>query len=267
MSDCFVNSVRIILIRSHYCFGHSLNHLIQRLTELELIPMNRDSSVKCSRVLAVDYYPVYYDALKIHLSQTEDVDIIGHATTIVEAMRTIESTMPNAVVVDLLLGDESGLDLLERIRKRYPGVACIVWTAHHGLHYADRALRAGARAFVTKNESISTVYMAIRTAVTGQIFLNDTLSQMLLQRMAYNGVRQSDFDPKVLSNRELEVFRLIGDGRKTRDIANVMHVSMNTVQAFRDRIRKKLNLSNTTELVHFATTRRSQSMGQILKIN
>lgn len=216
--------------------------------------MSNETSQTRARVLVVDDHPAIYDALTIYLSRTEDLEVGGFASTIIEAMRAIESTQPEAAVVDLSLGDQNGLELLERIRDRYPAIATIVWTAHHELHYAERALRAGARGFVTKNEPTGAIVRALRTALTGQIFLNDTLSQVLLQRVAARGSQQAMIEPEDLSNRELEVFRLIGQGKKTREIAKLMHVSMNTVQTYRERIRRKFNLEDTTDVVHYATT-------------
>lgn len=216
--------------------------------------MIADSSVKRARVLVVDDHPAICDALTIYLSRTEDLEVAGQASTIIEAMRAIESNIPDLVVVDLSLGDQNRLELLERIRDRYPAISTIVWTAHDELHYAERALRAGARGFVTKHEPTTMIVRAIRTALTGQICLNDTLSQVLLQRVAARGSQQAMIEPEDLSNRELEVFRLIGQGKKTRDIARLMHVSMNTVQTYRERIRRKFNLEDTADVVHFATT-------------
>lgn len=216
--------------------------------------MIAESGVKKARVLLVDDHPAIGDALEVFLSRTEDLELGGRAATVIEAMRAIEQNRPDAVVVDLTLGDQNGLELLERIRDRHPGLATIAWTAHHDLHYAERALRAGARGFVTKTEPTSTIVRALRTALTGQIFLNDTLSQVLLQRVAARGSQQAMIEPEDLSNRELEVFRLIGQGKKTREIAKLMHVSMNTVQTYRERIRRKFSLEDTTDVVHFATT-------------
>lgn len=216
--------------------------------------MKTESCVKRARVLVVDDHPAICDAMEFYLSRTEDLELVGTAKTILEAMRAIEQSLPDAVVVDLTLGDQNGLDLLERIRDRHPGLATIAWTAHQDLHYAERALRAGARGFVTKNEPGNAIVRAIRTALTGQICLNDTLSQVLLQRVAARGSQQAMIEPEDLSNRELEVFRLIGQGKKTREIAKLMHVSMNTVQTYRERIRRKFDLEDTTDVVHFATT-------------
>jgi DNA-binding NarL/FixJ family response regulator len=206
------------------------------------------------RVLVVDDHPAICEALTFALSRTQVMEVCDQASNIIDALRKVESLGPQVVVVDLSLGNENGLDLLERLRDRFPKIKVIVWTAHCETHFAERALRAGASGYVTKDQPSSVVINAIASAIKGQIYLNESLAQNLLHRVAARGAQQAMIDPESLSNRELEVFLLIGQGRKTRDIANIMHVSMNTVQTYRERIRRKFQLGDCNDVIHFATT-------------
>ena len=214
----------------------------------------RISDVEKIRVMVVDDHPAIWEALSFALSRTSDMEIYCTASNIIEAMRIIESSRPNVAVVDLSLGNDNGLELLERLRERFPKVKAVVWTGHSETHFAERALRAGASGFVTKDQPSSVVIHAIRAAMKDQIYVNESMAQDLLHRVAKRGAQQAMIDPESLSNRELEVFRLIGQGRKTRDIASILHVSMNTVQTYRERIRRKFNLNDCNDVIHFATT-------------
>jgi DNA-binding NarL/FixJ family response regulator len=148
----------------------------------------------------------------------------------------------------------NGIDLIKRIRDRNDHVRILVWSMHSEALYAERALRAGALGYVNKDQATDRIVEAIRRVLEGKVFLSEAMTERLLQR-AVGGAREevtpSPLD--VLADRELEVFRLIGEGVKTADIAERLHLSVKTVETYRDRIREKLDLDDGTKLAHYAT--------------
>lgn len=216
--------------------------------------MSSDETKPRARVLIIDDHPAIREALGYRIGRQPDLEVCGEAADTIEALRLVESMTPDVAIVDISLKTGDGLDLIKRIKDRNPGIRMLVWSSHSESLYAERALTAGALGFINKDQATEKIVEAIRRVLEGKVYLSDTMAEKLLHRAvgsAREKVTQSPLE--VLANRELEVFRLIGQGVKTKQIAERLHLSVKTVETYRDRIRMKLDLTDGTELVHFAT--------------
>jgi DNA-binding NarL/FixJ family response regulator len=209
---------------------------------------------KPARVLIVDDHPAVREALALRISRQPDLEVCGEAADTIDALRLVTEVLPDAAVVDISLKTGNGIDLIKRIKGRNDHVRILVWSMHSESLYAERALRAGALGYVNKGQATDRIVEAIRRVLEGKVYLSEAMAEQLLQR-AVGGAREeitrSAVD--VLADRELEVFQLIGAGTKTAEIAERLHLSVKTVETYRDRIRQKLGLSDGTKLAHFAT--------------
>jgi DNA-binding NarL/FixJ family response regulator len=216
--------------------------------------MNRKNCNKRARVLIVDDHPAVREALINRIGRQSDLEVCGEAADSSEAMRLIADTQPDVMVLDISLKTGNGLDLIHRIQQRNDPVRILVWSMHSETIYAERALRAGAMGYMNKDRATDQIVEAIRHVLQGKVWLSEVMAERLLQRAV--GVGRQDFtrEPvESLARRELEVFLLIGQGKKTADIADHLHLSIKTVETYRDRIRRKLDLNDGTELLHYAT--------------
>ncbi len=216
--------------------------------------MSRGKAKARTRVLIVDDHPAVREALALRIGRQPDLEVCGEAGDIGEALRLLADTRPEVAVVDITLKRGNGIDLIKRIKDRDERVRILVWSMHSEALYAERALRAGALGYVNKDQATDRIVEAIRRVLEGKVYLSDGMTERLLQRTvggAGEKVTRSPLD--VLADRELEVFRLIGEGVKTADIAERLHLSVKTVETYRDRIRQKLDLSDGTKLSHYAT--------------
>jgi DNA-binding NarL/FixJ family response regulator len=216
--------------------------------------MSQNKNRMRSRVLIVDDHPAVREALALRIGSQRDLEVCGEAADMDEALRLLDETGPHLAVVDIKLKTSNGIDLIKRIRDRYDHVRILVWSAHSEALYAERALRAGAQGYVNKDQATDCIIEAIRRVLVGKVYLSEAMTEALLERSvggACEGLTRSPFD--VLADRELEVFRLIGEGVKTAAIAERLHLSVKTVETYRDRIRQKLDLSDGTKLAHYAT--------------
>ncbi len=210
------------------------------------------------RVFIVDDHPLVREWLATTLRQHPDLDVCGQAEDSASGLATMLADPPDVAIVDLSLKTSSGLDLI----KHLPGTQIIVLSMHEELFYAERALRAGARGYVMKRESTDHVVEAIRAVQTGRIYANPQLLARLTERLMGKGQEAPAGGVELLSDRELDVFRRLGEGQATRRIAAEMHVSIKTVQAYCARIKEKLQLASGAELVREAvrwTERKNRS--------
>lgn len=216
--------------------------------------MNRNQSKKRARILIVDDHPAVREALASRIGRQPDLEVCGEAADMTEALLLVADTQPDLAVVDISLKTASGIDLIKRIKDRNDTVRMLVWSMHSESLYAERALRAGALGYVNKDQATDKIIEAIRRVLDGKVYLSDALAEKMLHRAVGGGQKEAKRAPlDALADRELEVFRLIGQGVKTAAIAERLHLSVKTVETYRDRIRKKLDLSDGTELAHFAT--------------
>jgi DNA-binding NarL/FixJ family response regulator len=216
--------------------------------------MSQNENNRRSRVLIVDDHPAVREALASRIGLQRDLEVCGEAADMGEALRLAVETRPHLAVVDIKLKRSDGIHLIKRIRDCHDHVRILVWSAHSEALYADRALRAGAQGYVNKDQATDRIIEAIRRVLEGKVYLSEGMTEAILQQRV-GGARDRDTRSvlDVLADRELEVFRLIGEGVKTAEIAERLHLSVKTVETYRYRIRRKLDLSDGTRLTHYAT--------------
>lgn len=204
------------------------------------------------KVLIVDDHEIMRQGLKQLIEHEEDLSVCGEAEDVAGAVAAIEETNPDIALIDISLKDSSGIELIKDIRVRWPKLPIMVLSMHDESFYAERVLRAGAKGYVSKSEISGKVIDGIRKVLDGELYISGEVASRML-RKAIGGGSQVDLSPiDRLSDREFEVFELIGDGRQMRDIAKRMHVSLKTVEAHRENIKKKLNLDSASELISYA---------------
>lgn len=207
---------------------------------------------KKRKVLIIDDHPIVRQGLQQCLDQEDDLKVCGQLESGENALSTIEKTSPDLLIVDISLPDGNGISLLKKIRAQFPKIPSLVLSMHDESLYAERALRAGAKGYVMKQQPADTLLLAIRKVLDGEIYLSEKMSNILVNRLVGADRRSEKLGVEGLSDRELEVFQLIGKGIKTRDIATKLNVSVKTVETHRARIKEKIGLGSSTELVHYA---------------
>jgi DNA-binding NarL/FixJ family response regulator len=205
-----------------------------------------------AKVLLVDDHPILRQGLARMINQEADLTICGEAEDAAKAFEAAGSLHPDIAVVDISLKGSNGIELIKNLKARYPTLPILVLSMHDESLYAERALRAGSLGYIMKEEASEQVLVAIRKVLTGEIFLSDKMKTRMLQCLANGRTKVVTSPIEHLTDRELEVFRLIGEGRSTRQIAGQLHLSVRTVEAYREYIKTKLNLKNSTELVQHA---------------
>lgn len=204
------------------------------------------------KVFLVDDHPLVRDWLANLINQQADLQICGEAENSGQALRLIAAAKPDIAVVDISLEHGSGLELIKDIRALHPQVAVLVLSMHDESLYAERALRAGARGYVMKREVTKKVLEAVRCVLDGKLFLSEKAALTMAENFAEGRPPASLSPVEHLSDRELEVFQLLGRGYGTREIAKELNVSFKTVQSFCARIKDKLKLANINELLREA---------------
>jgi DNA-binding NarL/FixJ family response regulator len=205
-----------------------------------------------SRILVVDDHPVFREGLLRTLHQDKHLQVVGEASGVSDALKVAAATHPHLVVVDLSLEGGSGIDLVRMLREQSPTVRILMLSMHKESLHAERALRAGANGYIMKRESGKRLMDAIAKVLSGQTYVSEAMQEHLLQKLSGSADTGSPLPQDLLSDRELEIFGLIGQGYGTRQIADELHVSIKTVESHREHIRDKMHLANTFELVQRA---------------
>jgi DNA-binding NarL/FixJ family response regulator len=212
------------------------------------------TSKQKTRIFLVDDHPLVREWLTNLINQQKDLVVCGEAENAAQALAGIAATAPNLIIVDISLNAASGLELVKDLRIQHPSVAPLVLSMHEEELYAERAMRAGARGYVRKRETSKNILSAIRRVLEGGIYVSEKLSNAMalkfLEGKEAVGVAASRVEQ--LSDRELEVFRLLGQGLSTSQIAEQLHISLKTVQAYCVRAKEKLGLTTAAELVREA---------------
>jgi DNA-binding NarL/FixJ family response regulator len=202
------------------------------------------------RVFLVDDHPVVRDGLRSIIEQESDLLFCGEAAEAAEALAKIPSAAPDVVLVDLSLGHSSGLDLLKDLVIQHPSILVIVLSMHDEMIYADRVLRAGARGYLMKVESSQSLLTAIRRVLAGKVFVSENVMTAIAAKLGEHKGDRLPIDR--LSDRELQVFELMGKGMSTANIADQMHLSPKTVQAYVARTKEKFGVPSFKELLREA---------------
>ncbi|MFB3787486.1 MAG: response regulator [bacterium] len=215
--------------------------------------MNRLSqSQPKAQILVVDDHPIVRRGFLQLINQETDLEVCGEAETMNEAYTLIGRLRPNLIILDISLKDGNGLDLLKRIPADFPGLPVLVVSMHDEALYAERVIRLGARGYVMKEEAEDTVIAAIRQVLEGKIYLSKPVQERLVQSFTRSRAGEGESPIHSLSNRELEIFRFIGEGLGTRQIAERLQVSVKTIESYRARIKQKLRLTTGPELIQQA---------------
>ena len=205
-----------------------------------------------ARVLIVDDHPLVREGLSRRINREADMEVCGEVETAHDALSAIASNSPDVAVIDLVLKASSGLELIKDIRIRRPDLATLVLSAQDETIYAERALRAGARGYIMKHEASENVLVALRRVLSGKVYLSDAMASKMLDGFVTAKDRPPLSPVERLTDRELQVFEFIGQGLTTRQIAERLHLSMKTIDAYRQSIKMGLGLGNAAELAQRA---------------
>lgn len=205
-----------------------------------------------AKVFLVDDHPIVRQGLGLLINREPDLVVCGEAEDAPSALQRMVSAQPDLMVIDISLDGPDGLELLKTIRLKEPILPVLILSMHEESTYAERSLRAGANGYIMKQEATERVLVAIRRILEGKVYLSERLTNKMLEQFVH-GAGSSKNDPLMtLSDRELEVYRLIGAGHGTRQIADELHVSVKTVESYQAHIKEKLSLRNARELVQHA---------------
>jgi DNA-binding NarL/FixJ family response regulator len=204
------------------------------------------------QVLIVDDHPVMRKGLAQVIDQEPDLAVCGEADTACQALNSIAARKPDLVLADISLPDKSGLELIKDIQVYHPGLPVLAFSMHDEAIFAGRVLRAGGRGYLMKQATCATLLHAIRQVLAGEIYVSQKMSSKILELFSGRRSESVDSPAERLSDREFEIFQLIGQGAATREMAERLHLSVRTVEVHRGNIKKKLKLKNATELVRCA---------------
>jgi len=213
-------------------------------------PKNGASPKK--RIFIVDDHPIVREGLTLMMNRQPDLMVCGEAEEAAGALQAISSIHPDFLIIDISLNGPDGLDLLKSIRVRFPTLPVLILSMHDETIYAERALRAGAQGYIMKQEATEKVLVAVRQILEGKVYVSDRIANRMLQQYVSGSNSEKDSPIAILSDRELEVFRLIGEGHSTRKIAEELHLSVKTVESYQAHIKDKLSLKSGRELVQRA---------------
>lgn len=205
-----------------------------------------------AQILLVDDHPLVRERLGQLIGQQPDLAVCGECEDAAQCMKMLESAKPDLLIVDLALKNAHGIELIKEVKNLKPEMRMLVLTMHDELVFAERALRAGAMGYVTKQEPTDTIMAAIRRVLAGEIYLPERMAAQLVS-LLIRGPKIST-GPLIgsLSDRELEIFQMMGDGLTTRQIADNLSLDVKTVETYRGRLKDKLQLDTTAELLHHA---------------
>ena len=199
-----------------------------------------------ARILIVDDHPLVRAGFAQLIGDCPDLEVCCEAADMAEALRQIDNNALDLAIIDLSLAGGSGLDLIEHIKARNSDILMLVASMHDETLYAERVLAAGARGYINKQEAQESIIRAIRRVLSGKVYLSEAMTDRMLSGMVDKDLDKRDIDS--LSNRELQVFELIGEGVPVSQIANQLNLSIKTIETHQTNIKKKLGLSNAHEL-------------------
>jgi DNA-binding NarL/FixJ family response regulator len=214
--------------------------------------MNSNSVATKHRIFLVDDHPLVREGLTNLINRQDDLMVCGEAEDSAAAIARIARTRPDVAVIDISLKNESGLELVKNLGSHFPLVALIVLSMHDEALYAERALRAGARGYVMKRETTKSVLTAIRRVLEGSVYVSESVVNSMARRLGLSGKASASSPVDRLSDRELEIFRLLGQGRTTSQIADDLHLSLKTVHAYCARAQEKFGVNSLGELLRAA---------------
>ena len=216
------------------------------------VPVSAAAAPVRHRILLVDDHPFMRAGLAQLIDHQPDMMVCGEAGNPVEAMQAVVSTKPDLVLSDLTMPGRSGLEFIKDLRAAHENLAILVVSMHDESVFAERSLRAGARGYIMKEAGGENLLAAIRQILRGEVYVSPRMSARILEGLSGSRPRGSSSPIEKLTDREFEVFQLIGQGKSTRDIAEQLHLSQKTVDVHRANIREKLELTDVTALIRHA---------------
>jgi DNA-binding NarL/FixJ family response regulator len=205
-----------------------------------------------TKILLVDDHPIVRERLAELIGQELDLAVCGEAEDAREAIKAVEALRPDLAIVDITLKDTYGIELIKQLKELHPKLPILVLSMHDESLYGERALRAGAKGYLTKQEATKKVIDAIRRVLRGEIYVSEKMAATLLRKVAGVKSAAGGSPVDVLSDRELEVFQLLGQGQTIRQIAENLYVSVKTVEAHREHIKQKMKFKSSSELLRYA---------------
>jgi len=205
-----------------------------------------------AKVFLVDDHPLVREWLSQLIQREDDLAVCGEAEDTQEALSKIEESQPDIVVADISLKNTHGLELVKDLQARLPSLPVLVLSMHDESLYAERVLRAGAKGYITKQEATKKILQAVRQVLNGQIYISEKMAARMVHKMVLGRTDNQKSPIERLTDRELEVFQLIGRGHGTRRIATDLHLGVKTVESYRARIKEKLKLEDGTQLLQHA---------------
>lgn len=218
---------------------------------------------KEAKIIVVDDHPLVRKGLAELIEEDPSLTVVGETGSASDAMRMATQLQPDLMVVDISLEDMNGIELIKQIRAYSEQIKVLVSSMHDESLFAERALQAGAMGYLRKTEPPETLVVAIKTVLNGEVFLSTNMTNRMLQRIRGGEQPEESTSVEKLSDRELEVFQLIGQGLTTRDVAERLHLSPKTVETYREHIKEKLQLKNSTELIRHAVWWSLRSSGAV----
>jgi len=211
-----------------------------------------ESTPKKRRIVLVDDHPILRQGLARLINHEPDLLVCGEAESAPEAITLLEQAAPDLAVVDVTLSGMDGIELIKELKTKLPALPVLVLSMHAETLYAERALRAGAKGYLTKQEAPETILVAIRRILTGGIYVSDQVAEKVLHSLSAGKNGRDSAPIERLSDRELQVFQMIGQGMTVREIAERLFLSAKTVEAHRERMKEKLSLKSSAELLRYA---------------
>jgi len=207
---------------------------------------------KKHKILIIDDHPIFCLGMSELINKEKDLEVCGSIELMKKAEEAIDSLKPDLLIVDISLKDGNGIELVQDLKKQYENLPMLMLSMYDESLYAERALLAGANGYIMKQEAIPQVVEAIRKVLDGDIYASMSVKEKVFKRLTNQSSNDSQSPLDILTNRELEVLRLIGDGYSTKEIAERLHLSIKTIGTYRENLKEKLKLKHFTELVKFA---------------
>jgi DNA-binding NarL/FixJ family response regulator len=223
-----------------------------KILEKEDVGEGRNNAIGKTKVYLIDDHPIMVQGLKELINNQKDMKVVGSTDDWHVALEHAKKIQPDLILLDVTLKDANGIEVLKNLKIHLPQVKILMLSMHDENLYAMRSLKAGAQGYIMKQEAVDQVLTAIRQVIAGEVYLSDSMSKRTMFQLLGRGGTRTGSPLEDLSDRELEVFTLIGQGCTTRQIAEKLHLSIKTVETHRAHIKEKLNLKNSTELVQHA---------------
>ena len=207
--------------------------------------------MKEKKILIIEDHPIVRKGFSMLINQDDELKTIGEAGDYHSALDMVRKTKADLILLDLSLGDGNGIELIKEVKVINPALPVLVVSLHDENLYAERTLKAGARGYIMKSEATENILTAIKKIINGEVYLSDGMKDKLINRVAGTD-REGSSPMDILSDREFEVFQFIGDGRTTKEIAEILNLSVKTVETYKSHIKSKLEIKDSTDLIRRA---------------